>query len=143
MIATSPILAPWCSIRFGSAKITIDRNVGGFRITHRTAGPHREDWRREWDPPWLAHNLLKCLIYTPTLLVSENPPCESAGSGFYRPHDPTRLPGQRIAARSARIDAGRVGRPEQTGRTQDRSGVFPVKCPDGGVTRSAGATRSL
>ena len=39
----------------------------------------------------LATAIEKLDKYTPTLRISENPPCESAVSGFYWPHDPTRL----------------------------------------------------
>ena len=54
--------------------------------------------------PTLAERLVPhggAIIYTPTLPVSEKPPCQAAESGFYRRHDTARLPGRRIAARPA------------------------------------------
>jgi hypothetical protein len=35
--------------------------------------------------------------YTPTPGEAEKPPCQASRLGFYRRHDPRRLPGQRIA----------------------------------------------
>jgi len=52
-----------------------------------------------------------------------------------------RRPGrQRVRRAAACLFCGHC---EQTGRTRDRSEAFPVKCRDGVVARSAGATRTL
>ena len=48
--------------------------------------------------------------YTPTHRVAEKASCQTFQAGFYPPHDPTRLPRQRIAARIDRLGTGRLGR---------------------------------
>src|SRR5208337_5235702 len=50
------------------------------------------------------------IAYTPTPREAEKPPCQASRLGFYGRHDPTRLPGQRIAQRPDRTGSGRVGR---------------------------------
>ena len=61
-------------------------------------------------------------IYTPTPRESEDPPCQTARSGFYRTDDTARLSGHRIAAKPDRVGSGRVGR-SSSGPTCERAGV--------------------
>ena len=60
--------------------------------------------------------------YTPTPRESEDPPCQTARSGFYRTDDTARLSGHRIAAKPDRVGSGRVGR-SSSGPTCERAGV--------------------
>ena len=53
---------------------------------------------------------------------SEDPPCQTARSGFYRTDDTARLSGHRIAAKPDRVGSGRVGR-SSSGPTCERAGV--------------------
>ena len=65
----------------------------------------------------------QCIIcYTPTPRESEDPPCQTARSGFYRTDDTARLSGHRIAAKPDRVGSGRVGR-SSSGPTCERAGV--------------------
>ena len=61
-------------------------------------------------------------VYTPTPRESEDPPCQTARSGFYRTDDTARLSGHRIAAKPDRVGSGRVGR-SSSGPTCERAGV--------------------
>ena len=74
-------------------------------------------------------------------LPPDHPEMREAHPGFRGGGSAIRRPGHRRAQREAVCPF--CEHCEQTGRTQDRSEAFPVKCPDGGVTRSAGATRTL
>ena len=58
----------------------------------------------------------------PTPRESEDPPCQTARSGFYRTDDTARLSGHRIAAKPDRVGSGRVGR-SSSGPTCERAGV--------------------
>jgi hypothetical protein len=60
--------------------------------------------------------------YTPTPRESEDPPCQTAQSGFYRTDDTARVSGQRIAARPDRVSSERVGR-SSSGPACERAGV--------------------
>ena len=62
------------------------------------------------------------VMYTPTPAKSEDPPCQTARSGFYRTDDTARLSGHRIAAKPDRVGSGRVGR-SSSGPTCERAGV--------------------
>ena len=70
----------------------------------------------------VIHLFLDNARYTLTPRESEKPPCQASRPGFYRRHDPTRLPGQRIAKRPDRTGSGRVGRPS-AGPAGKRTGV--------------------
>ena len=61
-------------------------------------------------------------VYTPTPRESEDPPCQTARSGFYRTDDTARLSGHRIAAKPDRVGSGRVRR-SSSGPTCERAGV--------------------
>ncbi len=61
-------------------------------------------------------------FYTPTPRESEDLPCQTARSGFYRTDDTGRLSGQRIAARPDRVGSERVGR-SSSGPACERAGV--------------------
>ena len=61
-------------------------------------------------------------VYTSTPRESEDPPCQTARSGFYRTDDTARLSGHRIAAKPDRVGSGRVGR-SSSGPTCERAGV--------------------
>src|SRR5450759_2337989 len=67
-------------------------------------------------------DLTAFLMYTPTLRESEEPPCQTARSGFYRTDDTARVTGQRIAARPDRVGSERVGR-SSSGPACERAGV--------------------
>ena len=61
-------------------------------------------------------------MYTPTPRKSEESPCQTARSGFYRSDDTARVSGQRIAARPDRVGSERVGR-SSFGPTCERASV--------------------
>ena len=127
------------AVSFKDAKVTRQQTVDGDhgRIeTRTTTAIHDVGWlqqRHQW--PGLQGVVMvestreianrierETRFYTPTPRESEDPPCQTARSGFYRTDDTARLSGHRIAAKPDRVGSGRVGR-SSSGPTCERAGV--------------------
>jgi len=65
---------------------------------------------------------LKTTIYPDSVRIRPRPLAKWVRVGLYRPHDPTWVPGQRIAARPDRTGSGRVGG-ASSGATRERAGA--------------------
>ena len=78
--------------------------------------------QKDKDARWTKKHGKSFFGYTSTPRESEDPPCQTARSGFYRTDDTARLSGHRIAAKPDRVGSGRVGR-SSSGPTCERAGV--------------------
>src|SRR5450759_791088 len=70
----------------------------------------------------VSSNISLDAMYTSTPRESEEPPCQTARSGFYGMDDTARVSGQRIAARPDRVGSERIGR-SSSGPACERAGV--------------------